>query len=292
MINANYDSEIDPIEKEYGRWKSLIGRADPYVGKTTIGIHEVLQAHFLLVKFFHEKGEGIGGIGPKNIDLLHSALSRQIIEFGGKPKWSERIDVCATLLFGLVKNHPFYDANKRTAFLTSILHLQKIGRTPTIHDVDYENFIVDIADNNLKKYINSTDILIDDQDKEIKIISRFLKKSTRNIDLRSKIITYNQLNSILQKRGYILDNPKGNRIDLIRIEDYERKKFANPKKIAHVGFHGWSREASMKVIDQIREVTKLDASHGYDTQAFFNGLEDPLSLIKKYKEPLERLAFR
>jgi hypothetical protein len=48
----------------------------------------------------------------------------------------------------------------------------------------------------------------------------------------------------------------------------------------------------MKDISIVREATKLDAKHGYDSQAFFNGLDDPLTLIKKYTDPLERLAFR
>lgn len=49
---------------------------------------------------------------------------------------------------------------------------------------------------------------------------------------------------------------------------------------------------SDKEIKVVREASKLDARHGYDLQAFFNGLDDPMTLIKKYKEPLERLAFR
>ena len=64
------------------------------------------------------------------------------------------------------------------------------------------------------------------------------------------------------------------------------------KRIAHIGFHGWSKEVSEKYIDIVREASELDASHGYDSQAFFNGLDDPPTLIRKYKEPLERLAFR
>jgi death-on-curing protein len=53
------------VETEYRRWLSEIGPSDPYISKVTIGIHEVLQAHFLLVDFFHSTGEGIGGVGPK-----------------------------------------------------------------------------------------------------------------------------------------------------------------------------------------------------------------------------------
>lgn len=64
------------------------------------------------------------------------------------------------------------------------------------------------------------------------------------------------------------------------------------KRIAHIGFHGWSKEVSRRDIEIVREASKLDARHGYDSQAFFNGLDDPMTLIKKYKEPLERLAFR
>ena len=64
------------------------------------------------------------------------------------------------------------------------------------------------------------------------------------------------------------------------------------KRIAHIGFHGWSKEVSEKDINIVREASKLDARHGYDSQSFFNGLDVPLTLIRKYKEPLQRLAFR
>lgn len=271
----------------------MVGRSDPYAGKVMIGIHEVLQAHFLLAEYFARIGEGIGGLGPKDINLLHSALSRQTVEFGGKVKWKDRLDVCATLMFGLIKNHPFHDANKRTAFLVSLLHLQKIGRTPTVSDVGYEDFTVAIADNKLSEYDQSGQIHLPSPDREIAIISRFLKRNTREIDLASKIITYNELNRLLRKRGFKLENPKGNRIDLVRYVAVDGETpLEIPKRIAHVGFHGWTRQASMKDINIAREASRLDARHGYDSQAFFNGLDDPLTLIRKYKEPLQRLAFR
>jgi hypothetical protein len=193
--------------------------------------------------------------------------------------------------FGLIKNHPFHDANKRTAFLVSILHLQKIGRTPTISHQGYEDFTVAIADNKLAQYQISDNL--PGHDKDIAIISHFLKRNTRDIDLASKIITYNELNGLLSRRGFRLENPKGNRIDLIRFIAADGKpKLSSPKRIAHIGFHGWTKQASMKEINIVREATRLDAKHGYDSQAFYNGLDDPLTLIDKYREPLERLAFR
>lgn len=280
------------VKTEYDRWTNIIGRADPYVGRETIGIHEVLEAHFLLADFFMKTGEGIGDIGPRDVNLLHSALSRQFVQFGGTPKWRDRVDICATLMFGLVKNHPFHDANKRTAFLTCILHLQKAGKTPTATDVEYEDFTVAIADNKLDNYSFYSRFRRPSPDKEIDVMAHFLKRNTRNIDLSSKTVTYNVLNTILNSRGIKLDNPKRNKIDVIRYTDSDGTYLIKPKRIAHIGFHGWSRQVSQKDIEIVRETSRLDATHGYDSQAFFNGLEDPLTLIKKYREPLRRLAFR
>lgn len=280
------------IQKEYDRWTKIVGPYDPYTGKVTIGLHEVLQAHFLLVDYFSKTGEGLGGIGPKDINMLHSALGRQFVQFGGKPKWSDRIDICATLMYGLIKNHPFHDANKRTAFLISLLHMQKIGKTPTVSHKEFEDFTVAIADNTLATYALHHKIKNQCQDFDVHIISFFLKKNTRNIDLKSKVITYSELNTILTKRGLHLKNPKGNRIDLVRFADSNGNMLDKHNRVAHVGFHGWTRQVSQKDINIIREASRLDARHGFDSQAFFKGLDDPLTLIKKYKEPLENLAFR
>jgi death-on-curing protein len=195
-------------------------------------------------------------------------------------------------MFGLVKNHPFHDANKRTAFLTALLHLQKIGRTPIISHQEFEDFTVDVSDDRLESYSGYSAIDAPKGDCEVMFIAQFLKKATRPIDLATKQITYNDLDRIIRKRGLFLDNPKGNRIDLMSRTDKDGSVLTTPKRIAHIGFHGWSRQVSRKDIDIVRDASRLDARHGYDSQAFFNGLDDPLTLIKKYREPLERLAFR
>ncbi len=196
-------------------------------------------------------------------------------------------------MYGLIKNHPWHDANKRTAFLVSILHLQKIGRTPTVSHQAYEDFTVAVADDELQQLPVYHQIREPSPDREILTMAHFLKRNTRNIDLGNKLITYNELSTILNNRGFRLDNPKGNRIGLYRYLDEDGKTpLDSPKRIAHIGFHGWSREISQKDIDIVREASRLDARHGFDSQSFFNGLDDPLSLIEKYKEPLQRLAFR
>src|SRR5262249_811417 len=65
------NDRIEAVKAEYARWIRIIGSDDPYIGKVTIGIKEVMQAHFLLAEYFAQIGEGVGGVGPKDLHLLH-----------------------------------------------------------------------------------------------------------------------------------------------------------------------------------------------------------------------------
>jgi prophage maintenance system killer protein len=65
-----------------------------------------LRAHYLVADFFITEQAELGGIGPKDLGLLQSALYRPWVEFGGVPKWRDPIEKAATTLFGLIKDHP------------------------------------------------------------------------------------------------------------------------------------------------------------------------------------------
>lgn len=56
-----------------------------------------------------------GGSGVRDDTLLHSALARaqQLHAYGDPPP--DLADLAASLAFGLARNHPFVDGNKRTA---------------------------------------------------------------------------------------------------------------------------------------------------------------------------------
>ena len=282
---------LEYIRSEYARTLQEGADVDPYWGKTTIGIREVLKAHYLLAEYFAATGEGLGGIGPKNINLLHSALSRQFSEFGGTPHWKDRVHACASLMYGLILNHPFHDANKRTAFLSCMLHLQKIGRTPTCKGEDFEELTVAIADHKLDQMPNYGRTPGPKDDMNIEAVALFLKKNTHNIDLHAKSITYKKLIPIIKKYGLSLENPRHNRIDLIRTHE-EGAPLAVPVRLGRIGFKSWTTEVSRTDLHLLRAAAGLDIQHGYDSQSFFYGVEGPLELIKKYQEPLRRLAYR
>jgi death-on-curing protein len=195
-------------------------------------------------------------------------------------------------MYGLIQNHPFHDANKRTAFLTALLHLQKIGRTPTVDGQEFEDFTVAIADHALAKY-DFYDRTSGSKDaKDVAAIAYFLKRNSRDIDLRFKQVTYKKLNAIIAPHGLTLSNPQHNRIDLMRVRDRNGRILAKPVRLTRIGFHAWTREVSPKDIHILRIAAHLEVGDGYDSQSFFNGIEGPLQLIKKYQEPLRRLAYR
>ncbi len=289
------------INESYQRSLDLVGDDDPYSGPGFLGIKDVLKAHYLIADHFYAQGSGLGGIGPKSMDLLHSALFRQHISYGGKQKWPTKYDTCATLFYGLIKDHPFHDANKRTAFLSLVYHLETLGLCPTINQKDLENFAVDVADSNLvkfKRYKELANKCADKSDAEVFYIAHFLKKHTRSIDKRFYTVTYRELKSILNRFGYNIQNPQRNFIDLVRIKERRKifgifgEKESVDVKVAKIGFPSWTSQVSKGTIRTVRKATQLTHDKGVDSQTFFKDA-DPISiLISRYQEPLRHLADR
>ena len=296
MISLN-----PPIQEAYDRSLEQVGDHDPYAGSGFLGIRDVLKAHYLIADYFFDQGHGMGGIGPKSMDLLHSAMLRQHISYGGTVKWSTRYDVCATLFYGLIKGHPFHDANKRTALLSLIYHLDTLNLCPTISHRDLEEFAVDVANNQLaarRRFRELVQDTADDDDASVMYVSHFIRKNSRRIDKRHYTVTYKELKQILNKFGYDLQNPRHNSIDIVRIE--ERRKifglFGEKEKVdvrvAQIGFPNWTAQVGKGAIGTVRKTTNLTYDKGVDSQTFFKNA-DPISvLISRYKEPLRRLADR
>jgi|SRR5579872_1312890 len=117
------------LKKEYVRCCGQLGReANATAGE--VDSRTVLRAHFLVAEYFLGPNRGMSAVGPRNVQLLQSAVSRQYVEYQGYRKWTDPFDVAATLFFGLVKNHPFHDANKRTALLTTLFSAT-VARSPS-----------------------------------------------------------------------------------------------------------------------------------------------------------------
>ena len=276
------------IESEYQRWMKKVGASNGG-DRNALSVGEVLRAHFLIAEFFADEKKGLGGVGPRDKEghLLHSALSRQFTEFGGVRKWDDEFHIAATALFGLLKNHPFHDGNKRTALL-SVLHLlEKQGRRTEEKKIKWENLVVAVADNrhrsnDLYRHIRSN--AADAPDADVAYIASRLRMMTRRRERTDHSLTYRQMNRLLRSHQFVMRTPRNNQIGIFRIGERQA--------LGHVGFPGMSREVARGDLKKIRGICGLSENDGWDSKAFFNGAEGMDFLLSEYAEPLRRLAVR
>jgi prophage maintenance system killer protein len=285
------------VETEYKRVLATLGDDEAPEISGCLGVRDVLRAHFLLADFFYSEGSGMGGVGPRDMGLLQSAVHRQYAGYGGTRKWEDKFDICATLLFGLVMDHPFHDANKRTAMLCALHHLSGWKRTPKVSHKQFEDFIVSIAERelfNFARYNESVRKRIDDP--EVRMIAYYLRSNTRVIDTHQYTITFWDLKRILNRFGFDLQNSYRNHIDVVRLETKKRlfrRAEVVPHFILQIGLPSWTKQVGAETIRSVRKATGLTwAENHVDSQSFFFGVDDVRSLIAHYQEPLLRLASR
>ena len=84
-------------------------------------------------------------------ELLRSAVQRPFTTVGSDFVYSDGLRQASTLLYSLIQNHPFTDANKRTAYWGCAFFLQQCGywrNVPFLNATEavvYERLILDIA---------------------------------------------------------------------------------------------------------------------------------------------------
>lgn len=84
-----------------------------------------------------------GPEGVRDEGMLDGALSRpQNLAAYGQPT---AFELAASLAFGLVKNHPFVDGNKRTAFLSTYVFLSLNGCELDADEAEAAAITIDLA---------------------------------------------------------------------------------------------------------------------------------------------------
>lgn len=99
----------------------------------------------------HERqlAEHSGGSGVRDENLLDSALARpqQLHTYGEPPP--DLADLAASLAFGLARNHPFVDGNKRTAHVSYRVFLALNGADLVASDEDKYVTMIALAEGSL-----------------------------------------------------------------------------------------------------------------------------------------------
>ena len=91
-----------------------------------------------------------GGLaGTRDVGALESALARPLnLSAYGEPSLFE---LAASYAFGIARNHPFVDGNKRTALVSSFTFLTLNGWNVDVAETDAVLVFVDLAAGKLKE---------------------------------------------------------------------------------------------------------------------------------------------
>lgn len=84
-----------------------------------------------------------GAAGLRDEGLLESALNRPLHKLNYTD--ADVFDIAAAYLFGIVKNHPFIDGNKRTAYLAADVFLALNGWSVEASQEEIIAFVLAVA---------------------------------------------------------------------------------------------------------------------------------------------------
>lgn len=108
-------------------------------------VDQVIAFHDVLIKNFG----GLSGLRDKN--LLHSALEAPKASFNDKDMYLSIYEKAAAYLYHLVRNHPFNDGNKRTAYVAVLVFFKANRTSIRFKHRDLEQVVIDVANGKIEK---------------------------------------------------------------------------------------------------------------------------------------------
>ena len=110
-----------------------------------LGLPTVLHIHDTLIERFG------GASGLRDAGLLESALASPQASFGGQRLNTSLAEMASSYLVGLVRNHPFIDGNKRTAYAVTATFLRLNGLRLGLSQAEKFNLVLGVARGHLDK---------------------------------------------------------------------------------------------------------------------------------------------
>ena len=87
-----------------------------------------------------------GTIGIRDTSLLESALNAPFQTFGNEELYPSIIEKASRLCYGLIKNHPFIDGNKRIGVYAMLVFLELNNLNLNFSDEEIINIALKTAD--------------------------------------------------------------------------------------------------------------------------------------------------
>jgi death-on-curing protein len=110
-----------------------------------LALSDVLAIHENRIRKF-------GGInGVRSSELLQSALGNVEATFGGEYLHKTVDEMAAAYLYGICRNHPFMDGNKRTALACALVFLRLNGVSIRVPEDDLYDLVIGVAEGRVSK---------------------------------------------------------------------------------------------------------------------------------------------
>lgn len=108
-----------------------------------ITLKDVLRFHELSTQKFG------GSLGIRDEGYLQSAIERPSTSFAGEDLYPTPFEKAAAILESILKNHPFDDGNKRTAFLACDAMLRLHNLVFTLSQEEAYQFVIAVTTSQL-----------------------------------------------------------------------------------------------------------------------------------------------
>ena len=100
-----------------------------------------------VVEIHRDQVQRYGGLHRvRDAGLLESAVTMPCAMFGGLYMHRDLFEMAAAYLYHIVKNHPFYDGNKRTGAVAAIIFLELNGIELEAEETAFEDLIRQVAE--------------------------------------------------------------------------------------------------------------------------------------------------
>lgn len=239
-------------------------------------VDEVMTIRRRMATYTDMATKAFGQVEPLKPNNLETAVFRQHTGIGKEYKYSTVPDVGATLFYGIAMNHPFENANKRTALVSLLVFLDRnrFQLTGATDDDLYE----------LARAMAAHDIPLRDgrersDDSEVEAVANFLRQHTRPTVRGDGSIRFKELCSLLEAQGCVIGKPKHNKV-----------KIRFGARSVNTGRHRLDFDVPVSELKRIRRSLGLDEQHGIDTASFYSLEESVDGAILNYRNLMSRLA--
>jgi death-on-curing protein len=281
---AEIESDIQEIQMIEAPQRQIIGTITNIEYLETPDVEAIHQE---LERSFSSSEDPISPPGVKDFNLLDSAVQRPVLALEKYPTVEM---ATASMVHSLIKNHPFYNGNKRAGIVAMLVMLDKNGIKLVCNESDLFSFALKIADSKLMP--EPRNLYKQFADHEVLEMAYWIAQHSHRIapDSRVRSLKWAELKSILSDYNCNIEYQK-KKIKISRPDHMSSSSlFRNPLNPLKVKIDQPYGEVDKGLIQEIRKSLKLDSRYISNGEFFSSKKVATAGFIFEYSRLLKRLA--